>query len=214
MRKMATDDLAERWRVHILEGVRPDGRRHYYGERGVGSAEVLGVFQNDAGRDAAVVQIRWSGTWFSVDAAGKRRRDRKSSIITTLLLVERNAGVQSEQGAAVASAHCASCGAPDAGGETDACEYCGEVMNDGKRDWALVDIVARHTDAGRALLARMRGPLSRSLPAAQKHQALPGGHGLVAWMIHTSLADGQLDEREEKRLLERPGCRSRWSPYH
>ena len=202
MRKMATDDLAERWGVHIREGVKPDGRRHYFGERGVGSAQVLGVFQQESGRDAAVVQIRWSGTWFSVDAAGKRRRERQSSIITTLLLVERNAGVLSDQGAAVSSAHCASCGAPDAGGESDACEFCGEVMNDGKRDWALVDIVARHTDAGRALLRSMRGPLAESLPTVERQAALPGGNGLLAWMVHTSLADGRLDEREEKRMVQ------------
>lgn len=213
MRKMATDQLSERWRVHILEGVQSDGRRHYFGERGVGSAEVLGVFRTDAGRDAAVVQIRWSGTLFSVDASGNRRRERKSSVITTLLHVERNAGVQSDQGNAVSSAHCASCGAADAGGETDACEYCGEVMNDGTREWALVDIVARHTDAGRTLLSRMRGPLHGSLrqTAAEPRVKTPvAGRELVAWMAHASLADGHLDEREERRLVkiaERSGMR-------
>ena len=213
MRKMATDALCERWRVHILEGVQTDGRRHYFGERGVGSAEVLGVFRADAGRDAAVVQIRWSGTLFSVDAAGNRRRERTSSVITTLFHVERNAGVQSDQGTAVSSAHCASCGAADAGGETDACEYCGEVLNDGTRDWALVDIVARHTDAGRNLLARMRGPLQASLqqPATEARAEAPiAGRELVAWMAHASLADGHLDEREERRLVqiaERSGMR-------
>ncbi len=215
MRKMASDALCDRRERHIKEGIRDDGRRWYFGERGVGSVEVEGMIPESDGRDGAVVAVTWSGTFFSVDPSGRRKRERKSSIVTTLLHLERRAGVQSDPGETVSSAHCANCGAADAGGETDACEYCGEVMNDGKRDWALVDLVQRHTAKGRELLARTRAPLVESLGSArpesdEEEMPRPTAHGILAWMIHTSLADGHLDKREEARLVnltERAGLR-------
>jgi len=215
MRKMASDKLCEERQRYIAEGVRDDGRRSYFGERGVGAVDVLGLIPETGGRDGAVVAVTWSGTFFSVDAKGGRRRERKSSIITTLLRLERRATATSDPGETVSSAHCAHCGAPDAGGESDACEYCGEVMNDGKRDWVLTQIAQKHSARGRELLALTRAPLVESLRTAEPTTAddgmsRPTAHGILAWMIHTSLADGHLDKREEARLVsltERAGLR-------
>ncbi len=203
MRKMATDDLCARWQVHIDEGRRPDGTRHYFGERGVGSVAVLG-FVTGPDRDRALVDVRWTGTLFSVDAQGRRTRQRQSSVISTLLVVDRDAAARSDPGTTVASAHCTNCGAPETGGTGDACEYCGEVMNDGRRTWVLADVVPRNTDAGRALLDSLRSPTraaplgERAVPTAATEQ--PGARALIAWLALGSMADGALDERESERL--------------
>ena len=225
MRKMASDELCERWKRLIQGGVRDDGRRWYFGERGVGAVEVAGMVPETDGRDGAIVAVTWSGTFFSVDPNGRRKRERKSSIVTTLLHLERRANVLSDPGETVSSAHCANCGAADAGGETDACEYCGEVMNDGKRDWVLVDLAQRHTADGRAMLAKTRGLLVDTVGSSSDTGAgadadaetetdtpmsRPTAQGLLAWMIRTSLADGHLDDREEARLIsltQRAGLR-------
>ena len=72
MRKMASDELATVWQRHIDDGVRDDGKRWYFGERGVGAVEVMGFVPESNGRDGAVVAVTWSGTFFSVDGNGKR----------------------------------------------------------------------------------------------------------------------------------------------
>jgi tellurite resistance protein len=207
MRKMASDELCGVWQRHIQEGVRNDGRRWYFGERGVGAVEVTGLVPESNGRDGAVVAVTWSGTFFSVDPAGKRTRERKSSIITTLLRLERRADARSDPGETVSSAHCGGCGAPDAGGETDACEYCGEVMNDGKRDWVLVELAQRHSKRGREMVSMTRAALVPTAAGAEPDaddaaMSRPTAHGILAWMIQTSLADGHLDKREEERLVQ------------
>ncbi len=204
MRKIATDELTARWEERIVEGIRRDGRRYYNGERGVGSVEIVGIAAGSP-RDRAIADVRWSGTLTSVGPKGVVRRERKSSVITTLFVLERVHDVRTDETSAVSSAHCGGCGAPDPGGDTDACEYCNEVMNDGKRDWVLVDIVARHTDRGRALLApfRAKGKTSVEVAAATEREVsapVPATESVLAWMIRASFADGHLHKKEEQRL--------------
>lgn len=189
--------------------------RAYFGECAVGSVDLLGVLPAGRGgpavpaddRDRALVEVRWSGRLFTADAEGRPVRGEPTAVARLLLVLARSAAARSDPDRSVSSAHCPTCGAPEEGGSSGACAYCGTALTDGSR-WVLEDAVAAQDDRGRALVA--------ALPAAGggPEGAVPaGGDGrgngsdialapasALAWMVKMADADGVVEDRE-RRLL-------------
>src|SRR5207249_3952280 len=113
-------------------------------------------------------------------------------------------------------AHCPDCGAPETGGESDACEHCGEVLNDGSRDWVLGGVFSRYVPEGQAALAAVvsapGGPpvsvQAEEQPAVSPRR--PVKAACLAWLVQMMVADGQVDEKEREVLqgvAEKAGMR-------
>jgi uncharacterized tellurite resistance protein B-like protein len=205
LHKVATDEFCRRYET----GLRAAPDRPFYADCAVGSVQTVGLLRGQ-GLDRAVVEVRWSGTRF-LTRAGKLERSGHDAVAQSLFVLVRKSGVSSDLGRAISSAHCPNCGAPEASATSNACEFCGQVLNDPGRMWVLADILVATSPEGRALLleidqARARGSPRSVMPARQPASAggngngAIGGRGALAWMISVMLADGQIDARERRAL--------------
>ncbi|MDJ0852960.1 MAG: TIM44-like domain-containing protein [Myxococcota bacterium] len=165
----------------------------------VGSVHTLGILtppedtRGDGGRERAVVAIRWAGTRFR---RGNFEKCHGESRRESWLVLGRRAGTRSDASRTLATARCAACGGPDAG-ESEACVWCGQPLNDGSQDWVLLDVVAEGDAAARALRA--------DLSEARHGASLPGGDrvsaaGLLAWAVRLCASDGAIGPSERRSL--------------
>lgn len=120
--------------------------------------------------------------------------------------------------AAVSSAHCPKCGAPETRDESNACEYCGEVLNDGARNWVLLEAfpwfhnraAELRTALQRQKTVRPKAPavvsasdlLDRAarVEAGSGRPLLERDKAMLAWVLQVMLGDQVIDERERKTL--------------
>src|SRR5258706_7367363 len=183
--KAALPDFLERYQSDLTARKGPKGERIWQGDRAVGSVDTLGIIlastntpgqsagsasaQNAAPEsspqnsyDRALLEIRWSGTRFTADSQGKIQRHEQSSVSHLLLVLARNPNAQTDTDKAISSAHCPTCGAPEGGGASGVCEFCGATLNDGRQSWALQDATTLNSPRGVELLSEMR----RNAPAA------------------------------------------------
>jgi tellurite resistance protein len=122
--------------------------------------------------------------------------------VHTLYRLVRKAGVSSDPGASVSSAHCPNCGAPITSDLSSACAFCHVVLNDGTRGWILREITPASSDAGRQLIAQIQA----QIPQAAADQSATVGHGsltpsgLLAWAVKIIAADGNIDPPERQWL--------------
>ncbi len=206
LRKIAAPGFCENY----AETLRLRTRDGYYGECIVGSVDTIGVLPAACSRtcaefDRALVEVRWNGTRFAYGEDGKPRRTRQKAVSRSLFVLGRKAGVKSDITQSVSSAHCPKCGAPESGGDTHTCQYCGAVLNDGGNDWVLLLAPAWADPAAQDLLKEVRimtqSVVVQDAVAEQHGEVTVGGAGLLAWMIKLILADGVIDDRE-RALLE------------
>ena len=76
----------------------------------------------------------------------------------TLFVFFRQPGSRTEAGKGVSSAHCPTCGAPESGGTSNACEFCGSVLTDGAHGWVWQEFCSRTEARGQQLLASLHQP--------------------------------------------------------
>jgi uncharacterized tellurite resistance protein B-like protein len=182
------------------------GNRMWFGDRAVGSVDTLGVLlagegagAADGAFDRALLEVRWSGTRFTADPKGNYRRHEQSSVSHLLLVLARKAGAKSDTDKSVASAHCPTCGAPETGSPSGVCEFCGAVLNDGSKSWALMDATSMSSPRAVELLNQLRD----SAPAfaeSDEPAPPPAPAYVLSWMVKMTLADGQLDASEREML--------------
>ncbi len=141
----------------------PGGARTFFGECAVGAVTVRGVAaaataaNSESPGDRAVVEVDWSGQrWAAAPGAPPRPAAPDYSTLSTLFVLFRKAGVQTDVAKAVSSAHCPNCGAPESGGASNACDFCGTVLNDGSQGWVLIKAVESADPEGWALLNELR----------------------------------------------------------
>lgn len=202
--KMASPEFCEQYETRFKAS---QGERRYTGDCAVGSVDARGVFRGD-GRDTALVEIRWSGSQFTTQPHGPPKRSGQSTAAKHLFVFARNSGVQSDVGHTICSSHCPGCGAPESTITSHACEFCGEVLNDGSHDWVLVDILTMYSPAAQELLGQARAQTAApveatAIPLAESiadDQETPHGTDLLVWAVKTALADNQLDARERAVL--------------
>ena len=141
--------------------------------------------------ERVLIEIRWSGR----EAAG-------SIIGRTLFVLGRTPGSQTDSGKSISSAHCPNCGAPEAGGTSNACEYCNTTLNDGKHGWILLELAAMGSPQARTLLSQ----LGEDRGSAAGGFAAPGplrkttDAGLLAWAVREAVADRAVDPIERDVL--------------
>jgi uncharacterized tellurite resistance protein B-like protein len=206
LRKAALPQFAQHYRAALASF---DGARRYVGERGVGSVHVV-AFTHDEAWDRAMVAVRWSGTWFTIAAGQAPRRTDQQALMRTLLVLWRKSGTLTDAGLSISSAHCPNCGAPETDSASDTCDFCGAILNDGSRNWALAQVLPLAASEAQQLLdsaaaqgSALPGDGAISAPAAARDglfDGAPPDAGLLAWMIKMSLADGQVNQAEQQRL--------------
>lgn len=245
--KVALPDFLERYGADLGARRGPQGQRTWQGDRAVGSVDTLGIIlatpttpghsagsasaqsaapdpstQDSSSYDRALLEIRWSGTRFTSDPAGKITRHEQSSVSHLLMVLARKAGAKSDTDKSISSAHCPTCGAPEGGTASGVCDFCGATLNDASQSWALVDATSLNSPRALELLSDMR----RTAPAAVAVAVASSDNGdtngdadtndttpqspatTLAWMVKMSLADGHLDDTE-RDLLESYATRYR-----
>jgi uncharacterized tellurite resistance protein B-like protein len=218
--KAALPQFIQQYESELRSRRDPTGTRTWYGDRAVGSVDTLGfllAFSPSPGTpgegwgegfsrtpfDLALLEVRWSGTRFTIDRSGQIHRHEQSAVSHLLLVLARKPGVKSDTDKAIASAHCPTCGAPESNSASGVCDFCGATLNDGSQTWALLDAASMSHPRALAFLQRLR----EQIPSAQAEADGNGnGHPVapaaaLAWMIKMTLADGQLDPGE-RELLE------------
>jgi uncharacterized tellurite resistance protein B-like protein len=250
-RRSSTAPLAKAALPEYLEAYDRDMRarraaddRTWYGEVGVGSVEVLGVLPADptltmpqyrdpsappppppapdAPFDRALVEVRWSGTRFTTGPDSRPQRHEASAVSRLLLVLARKAGVQTDPGKQLSSAHCPNCGAPETGGSTGGCDSCGATLNDGSITWALADAIPMTDPRASALLDglwalprteqeihdAMRGAIEANYAASQRPAPadparpapVPAPAAVLAWMVRMTASDGDVAAPERELL--------------
>ena len=202
--KMASPDFCEQYESTLNA---TEGERRYMGDCAVGSVDARGVFRSE-GRDTALVEIRWSGTQFTAQPQGPPKRSHQSRAAMSLFVFARNSGVKTDVGHSVCSSHCPGCGAPESDITSHACEFCGEVLNNGSHDWVLVDVLAMSSTAALDLLRQARSQPAKTTEASATSAAMaladdqqtPHGTELLVWVVKLAMADNQLDARERAML--------------
>jgi uncharacterized tellurite resistance protein B-like protein len=177
------------------------GQRTFFGDCAVGSVQLLGAGGDNA-VERALVEIRWSAHRYIADAGGPPRATSEEALFHTLFVLTRKAGAKTEAGKGISSAHCPNCGAPEPGGASNSCDYCGTVLNDGAHGWVLDDITARAEPRGQELMRQLgRSSASPSAPATGPATVIPDKFGVLAWTVQVAVADGNVDQEERKMLL-------------
>jgi hypothetical protein len=149
----------------------PGQLRQYFGQCAVGSVTALGVIpaHNEpaagAAGDRAVLRIVWSAQRWLVRADGTHAlTSPEYRTFRTLMILFRKPGVQSDTGQAVSSSHCPSCGAPETDSASNACEFCGTVLNDGSVSWVLLSTHAQASGDGQQVLQRLANAATAPIP--------------------------------------------------
>lgn len=186
------------------------GNRQWFGDRAVGSVDTLGVLLAGPSDEyaRALLEVRWSGTRFTADTKGNYRRHEQSSVSHLLLVLARKAGAKSDTNKSVDSAHCPTCGAPETGGASGVCEFCGAVLNDGSKSWALIDATSMSSPRAVELINQLP---SSGYGDDDTSAAAPAPAYVLAWMVKMTLADGQLDP-SEREMLDAYAARNRIPP--
>ena len=190
LRKLTSDELCEQYRSAMSAG----GSRAIYADCAVGSVDALAV-GGDAQRDRALVQVVWEGQRFVI--AGERiDKTSHRAVQRTLLVLDRKRGLTSTPQAGINSAHCPRCGGPQTATITNACEFCGTVLNDGSIGWVLTAIMPVALQASQDLLRSFQEqPESAPLPT-------PRRGGLLSWVVGVVVADGVVTEDEREMLRQ------------
>ncbi len=195
IRKMAT----ERFCKELADKLKPDqdGFRIFQGECAVGSVDTTGVLLTPE-FDKAAVYIQWSGS------ARKRSSEKTISIATESIkshfyILIRKHGTLTDSAHSASSGHCPGCSAPVQSAASDACEYCGTVLNDGSTEWILDSVGSRYKPDIMELLTAIRKT------SAQTDAAFPeepsGKLELAAWMALVMMADEKVTEKEQKLMF-------------
>jgi hypothetical protein len=130
----------------------PGTPRTFYGDCAVGSVDVRG-FNSNGTEDRAMIEIRWSGPKFAIQPDSTLRPIEPNSPHHTLFVLMRKATAKTDIAKGISSAHCPNCGAPESGGTSGACEFCGTALNDGSNGWVLDNILPMNDPAAAALLS-------------------------------------------------------------
>jgi hypothetical protein len=209
LRKMATDEFCDQYAARL----RPDesGIRYFPGDCAVGSVEVVGLLphvaasaSDESAMDRALVEVRWSAKRFQRSPQGRLIVDNYSALVRrSLLVLGRRPGVQTDTRAGVSSAHCPNCGAPESNDASNACEFCGTVLNDGQRTWVLLALLPwSAVEAGRLVDLAREQRTARPAELDEQASARPEDTALLAWLAQAGLADKKIAPRERQMLLE------------
>ncbi len=206
LQKVAAASFVQRYAP--LLAPQPDGVRAFWGDCAVGVVQTMGV-RNGSPMDKVLVLVRWSSRRYQTDTSGKAHKTPQSNLAEHLIVLERQSTVKTDPDKGISSAHCPNCGAPVMDDTSNACGFCGSVLNDGSHDWILLDMLPLHGQAASDLLAQLAAPadatdadpaLARQQVAAALNMTPPAPSGLLAWMVKCMVDNGAIDGGEERML--------------
>ena len=151
LRKVASADMLRGYGAHLRP--QPGQPRTFFADCAVGSVRLIGILPSPEA-DRAVVEVRWNGKKFA-QQDGPPRQVGPEALFHTLFIFWRLPGARTDVGKGICSAHCPSCGAPESGGTSNACDFCGTVLTDGAHGWVLQEFFSRVDPRGQALLAQL-----------------------------------------------------------
>ncbi len=153
LKKIASENFSSALEERLkAEAAQP--QRIFFAESAIGSVQTLGIIAGEK-TDKALVEIRWSGTRFTIDQAKAVKNTHQNALGRLLLVLGRKHSTKTEIDKSVSSAHCPTCGAPESGGTTGACEFCGQTLNDGSKNWVLIGAPDAASDQGQTLLREL-----------------------------------------------------------
>ena len=190
-----------------LLATQANGVRAFWGDCAVGAVQTMGIIGGSP-MDRALVEVRWSSRRYQTDASGKAQKTPQSNMAQHLMVLERKAGVKTDPEKGISSAHCPNCGAPIADDTSNACSFCGTVLNDGSNNWVLLDMLPVYGQAAQDLLLQLAQTNAMiSDPTQTRHQvaamlnvAPPAPSGLLAWMVKCVVDNGNIDGNEARML--------------
>ena len=152
LRKVASPELCQAFVARMRP--QPGQPRVFYADCAVGSVRLLGALPETDGQ-RVVVEVRWNGKPFAAQDQGPPRQVGQEMLFHTLLVFFRKPGSKTDAGKGISSAHCPNCGAPESGGTSNACDFCGTVLTDGAHGWVLTEFLPRIDPRGQAILAQL-----------------------------------------------------------
>jgi len=198
--KVASPMYCEKYEQQL--GEKQSGRK-YLGDLAVGAVDTLGLLPGEP-FDRVLVAVHWEGRNIVVDAQGRLSKTGQGSLRRTLLVLGRKPNVNSDPNVAICSSHCPACGAPETHVASHACEFCGEVLNDGSLDWILLEAYSLSSSEARSLLEQANLAAKPQENAAAEdvngHSPAPRGMELLAWTLQLALADNEIDATERKLI--------------
>jgi Tim44-like domain len=207
LRKIASNDFCSAYQKQLTSP--PGQARMYWGDCAVGGVKTLGILPGEP-LTRAVVEIRWSGRRYQIAPNGSAKPMEQAHLSQHLMVLGRKAGIKTDPAANISAAHCPNCGAPMADDASDACSFCGTVLNDGSRGWVLIDMQPESGDAAQQLLVQLNSTV-RAAPSMNEVAAagaknlgftpgLPDPASLLAWMVKEVAEDGPIDDTERRML--------------
>jgi predicted lipid-binding transport protein (Tim44 family)/tellurite resistance protein len=169
------------------------GKRKEYREIAVGAVNTKQLEAGD-GVDLAHLEIRWSAR---IGAAGAMVPQR------WVFTFERKSGAKTNTDNGMSTNRCPNCGAPLTDNGQASCEFCGQLLASGERDWVLKD--ARGWESWRAS-SRAAAPVATT--GADRVVSKDERERLLYMMAGMAMADGVLDAKERELLKM---CSQRWS---
>lgn len=155
----------------------------------VGAVEVKRItINNQDGFDRVDVMIVWSAEYCERNRKTKEVKNiQPKSIRTQTYTLVRKSDIKTKSNFNFRTIPCKNCGAPIGSNVEDKCEYCGNIVNDGSRDWVLysIDIYRPY-----AFQTQMTGVVKRN----------DENKIMLSAMISAMLVDKVIDDKEREMI--------------
>ena len=206
LRKVASAELCESYAAKLKPNA--DGKRAFLCDCSVNAVDTVGVI-TDPDVDLALVNVCWMARKFESNEKGALRSNRDWMLWHTLFVLSRKSGVKTVAADCMSSAHCPSCGGSFSNDTSNACDFCGTVLNDGTRGWVLSAIWPSASRQERELVARAVAGSQREQKqfGAMLSPARTGGTGSLAWMVRSVVGTGNLWDKSVREMLEKAAAR-------
>lgn len=184
---------------NAIDQLEAQGRQKFFTECAVGAVNTQQI-QQTADGELAAVEIRWSA---KIGVAGKNALPPAvpSQPQRYVMLLERKSGAVSSADHGMSTNRCPNCGAPLTDNGQPSCEFCGQLLSSGEKDWVIRDFGGwewwRSTGGQTAQQAprlEMKAPKWAGTPNREERERL------VYLMAAMAMADGVVDPNERKLL--------------
>jgi uncharacterized tellurite resistance protein B-like protein len=189
--KMSSDEFCKSYQSKL--SFNENGERVFFDDCSVGSVECLGVVQRES-MDYLLIEIKWAGNRMKLRTDGNHENQGWDRL-KILFVLMRQKGIQTNLSHAIQSAHYLSCGAAELEMASNACLYCGEILNSGAHDWVLAEVGDLHSER----IIEWKQSLEK---VDQSIRSAKSNLDLMEWVIRIVAAD-QLLKPEERAAIEK-----------
>lgn len=179
-----------------LDALEAQGRQKFFVECAVGAVNTHQFTRAD-GKDVAAVEIRWSAKIGIGPKNGKPPASLPSQPQRFVMLLERAHGAHSSADNGMSTNRCPNCGAPLTDNGQPSCEFCGQLLSSGEKDWVVQDFGGWEwwrSRGGQPAGVKAQAPASARVPDREERERL------VYLMAAMAMADGVVDAKERALL--------------